>query len=96
MKKFSKHLINLLYDSFQDRKLIIVQGDHTCSLTFNKNEGLQQGNENALLLFNVYNADIITMFNMNSEDSEAHLLASADDVMAYTIRQIPTRVTYQT
>lgn len=87
-KGFPRYLIRMLYIMMQDRKFYTVYNDVLSQRLFNIEEGLQQGTVNSPILFNIYNSDILNLFNLNSGNS-TYSIAFADDLLVYCAGKWP-------
>uniref|UniRef100_A0A6V7JHL7 Reverse transcriptase domain-containing protein n=1 Tax=Bracon brevicornis TaxID=1563983 RepID=A0A6V7JHL7_9HYME len=67
----------------KDKHFVISDHNNTSTITFDINEGLQQGTVNSPILFNIYTADIINAFKMNDLNQNTYSIAYADDIILY-------------
>ncbi|XP_017882371.1 uncharacterized protein LOC108626291 [Ceratina calcarata] len=81
-KNFPHHLIKIIDNMITNRKFKVAIEKRISKETFAITRGLQQGTVNSPTLFNIYNADILNMFNMN-ENSNLYAIAFADDLIVY-------------
>ena len=65
-----------------NRTFLMTEGSHTSNKEFTIKNGLQQGTVNSPLLFNIYNSDILNLFDMN-KSTHKRSIAFADDLIIY-------------
>lgn len=89
-KKFSQNIINTIWDMITERSFQVNIGKET-SNTYQIKEGLPQGMVNSPYLFNIFTADIINGYNLNTGNN-THSIAFADDVIIYTAGETPEAI----
>lgn len=62
------------------------------SVNFKIIEGLQQGTVTSPTLFNIYNSEVLNLFDLNSGNN-THSLAYADDMIIYCANRYPSDIT---
>ena len=87
-KGFPRYLIKLIWASMQNRKFITVSNTAQSSVQFSIEEGLQQGTVNSPCFFNIYNADILNLFDLNKNNT--YSIAFADDLLVYCTGKRPS------
>ena len=90
-KGFNRLLIMFLWQMLHDRSFIVIQGEHASTITFDTEEGLQQGTVNSPLLFNIYNSDVLNLFELNT-NNDTHSIAYADDLIIYVAGKSPDTI----
>lgn len=80
--KFPRHLIQSIWSMVNGKSFVIWDGNETTEKIFHIKDGLQQGTITSPILFNIFNADILNMYEMNS-DKDTHSIAFADDLIVY-------------
>lgn len=83
-KDFPKPLIMIIWNMLKDRDIKVAGSNQTLSRPSKLKEGLQQGTVNAPTLFNIYSAETLNLFDLNSNNSNSKALAYADDLIVYT------------
>lgn len=86
--KFPIHLIQMIWDMLCNKKFIIWDGSTTTNNTYNLKEGLQQGTVTSPVLFNIFNASILNLFDLNT-NNDTHSIAFADDLIVYVAGKRP-------
>ncbi|KAI4472699.1 hypothetical protein M0802_016563 [Mischocyttarus mexicanus] len=81
-KKFPDHLVKLTYNMVQRKSFVTTDGNEITNTEFEVKNGLQQGTVNSLILFNIYNSDILRLFDFNSNNNKS-AIAFADDLIIY-------------
>ena len=81
-KRFPKYLIKIIWDMVTNKSFIMSDGVYTSSKEFIIENGLQQGTVNSPIIFNIYNSDVINLFNLNSSNHKRSI-AFADDLIIY-------------
>lgn len=80
--KFPHHLTKLIWSMIKGRSLVVACGNSIASITFATNNGLQQGTVNSPILFSIYTADLLKIFEFNKY-GESQVIAFADDLIVY-------------
>lgn len=65
-----------------NKTFVMTNGPHTSNKEFPIENGLQQGTVNSPLLFNIYNSDILNLFNLDTS-THKRSIAFADDLIIY-------------
>lgn len=89
-KGFSRYVIRMIWSMMQNRTFVTVSNTAQSSISFNIEEGLQQGTVNSPLLFNIYNADILNLFSLNARNNN-YAIAFADDLLVYCAEEQPKK-----
>lgn len=76
-----------------DKSFIIWDGVNCSSEKFLIKEGLQQGTVNSPCLFNIFNSDILNLFDLNS-DNYTHSKAFADDLIILVAGKHPIEIQF--
>lgn len=87
---FNEKLMLLILDMTSDSNFSTWDGQHFSSLTFKVIEGLPQGTITSPVLFDIYNSEILNLFDLNSGGNLIHSIAFADDLIIYTANSSPT------
>lgn len=74
-----------------NKKFVIWNGTKTTSTIFDLKEGLQQGTVTSPILFNIFNSDILNLFELNS-NNDTYSIAFADDLIIYVANKKPIDV----
>lgn len=77
---FPAHLLKILWNFLKGRKLKTKDGNFKSNITFDLMEGLQQGVVNSPILFNIYTADLLNMYDMNM-NKKTRSIGFADDLI---------------
>ncbi|XP_046734973.1 uncharacterized protein LOC124404685 [Diprion similis] len=93
-KNFPKHLIKMLWVMLHDKYFHVCDGSNTSSIKFAIADGLQQGTVNSPILFNIFNSDILTLFDLNKVASKK-AIAFADDLVVYISGNKPSELKVQ-
>ena len=75
-------LLKLVNNMIRNRNFKVHLNNQVSEKTFKITRGLQQGTVNSPTLFNIYNANTLKMFNLNSGNG-CYALAFADDLILY-------------
>lgn len=81
-KKFPEFLIKIIWNMIYGRSFRIAHGNLISENELTISNGLQQGTINSPISFNIYTSDLLQLFE--SHLNNTHLIAYADDVIAYT------------
>lgn len=82
-KNFPDWLTFIIWDMISGKTFVTWDGTNISSKIFDIKEGLQQGTVNSPILFNIFTADLLNLFDMNNGTNTASI-AFADDVIVYT------------
>ncbi|CAK9800653.1 RNA-directed DNA polymerase from mobile element jockey [Anthophora plagiata] len=74
----------------QNKKFIMQEGENKSSKTFTVTNGLQQGTVTSPILFNIYTAALLNLFELNTENLKA--IAFADDIIIYYSNKDSTKI----
>ena len=88
----SKPLLKLITNMVRNRKFKVHINNYTSDKTFNITRGLQKGTVNSPTLFNIFNADTLNLFKLNS-GNDCYALAFADDLILYIADKNLERIT---
>lgn len=80
--KVPKHLLKLSTNMITDRNFKVSLNNIESDRCYKITRGLQQGTVNSPLLFNIYTAETLNMFELNSNNN-TYALAFADDLIVY-------------
>ena len=75
----------------KNRSLITACGAEISSKEFYLKNGLQQGTVNTSSLFNIFTADVLKSFELNSHP-KFKSIAFADDLIVYVVDERPSRI----
>jgi len=73
------------------RSLTVACGDIFANIVFKIENGLQQGTVNSPILFNIYTADLLKIFDLNKPNNP-QVIAFADDLIVYSVDSWPSRI----
>jgi len=91
-KNFPKQLIKLIWSMVSQRSLTVACGeDIFANKVFKIENGLQQGTVNSPILFNIYTADLLKIFDLN-KPNKPQAIAFADDLIVYSVDSWPSRI----
>lgn len=88
---FPSHLTALITDMIHGKSFVTWDGANTSTYIFKITEGLQQGTVTSPILFNIFNAEVINAFNLNSGNN-THSIAYADDLVIYAADTDPDSI----
>lgn len=88
---FPIHLINIIWSMVNGESFVLWDGNETTNTTFQIKEGLQQGTVTSPILFNIFNADIINLFDLNN-NNDTHFVAFGDDLLVYVAGKSPLEI----
>lgn len=89
--KFPTHLIQMIWDMLNSKRFTIWNGTATTTTVFELKEGLQQGTVTSPVLFNIYNSDILNLFELNANNN-TYSIAFADDLIIYVADKKPIEI----
>lgn len=81
-KKFPLHLVKMIFSSITNKQFFTSTGADISDIKFSVKEGLQQGTVNSPILFNIFNSDILRLYEFNDKPNKS-ALAFADDIVIY-------------
>ncbi|XP_039312446.1 uncharacterized protein LOC120359363 [Solenopsis invicta] len=90
-KGFPDHIIKLIWSMISSRSIITENGGTYSDIVFKINNGLQQGIVNSPILFNIYTAEVLKLFNLNTPKNP-QAIAFADDLIVYVADSWPSKI----
>lgn len=81
-KKFPSHMVKMIFSSVTNKQFFTSTGTDVSDIKFLVKEGLQQGTVNSPILFNIFNSDILKLYEFNDKPDKS-ALAFADDLVIY-------------
>lgn len=84
-------MIKLIWSTITERSFIIASGETLSNKIFKINNGLQQGTVNSPILFNIFTAEVLKIFNLN-QPNKPQAIAFADNLIIYLVDSWPSRI----
>lgn len=81
-KNFPKYLIKMIWNMINNKSFVTAESSTLSSKEFIVKNGLQQGTVNSPVLFNIFNSDLLNLFDLNTT-SHKRSIAFADDLIVY-------------